>query len=130
MKDMEDVYKMKDMEDVEELKEVMETLNETVPSLISGIVEAIYSAENSEELAKNTAKFYKELVDAGMDKEQAFQLTRDFMKGRDVASLVREVVGSGNFGGGHGDIGEDIGEEIKKKIHKKMKEHGDEEEWD
>ncbi|MGM0510085.1 MAG: hypothetical protein ACQESD_03030 [Thermoplasmatota archaeon] len=117
---------MDDMDDVKQLKEVMETLNETVPSLISGIVEAVYSAEDSEQLAKNTAQFYKELVEAGMDDEHAYKLTRDFMKGRDITSLVKEVIGStGGFGGG--DFDEDMGEEIKKKIKKKMKEKHEEE---
>ncbi len=119
---------MSDMEDIKELKGVMETLNETVPSLISGIIEAVYNVENSENLAKNTAKFYKELVDAGMDKDQAYQLTRDFMKSRDVTSLVREALSGmgGPFGGGGigEDFGEDMGEKIKEKIKKKM-ENGD-----
>jgi len=121
---------MEDMDDVKQLKEVMETLNETVPSLISGIVEAVYSAEDSEQLAKNTAKFYKELVDAGMDEDKAYQLTRDFMKGRDVTNLVKDVIGSTSGMGGHGDFSEDMGEEIKEKIKKKMKEKQEEEDWD
>ncbi|MFW5898471.1 MAG: hypothetical protein ACOCT7_01300 [Candidatus Saliniplasma sp.] len=118
-----------DMEDIKELKGVMETLNETVPSLISGIVEAVYNAENSKELAKNTANFYKELVDAGMEKDQAYQLTRDFMKGRDVTSLVREALGSSDLMSG-GEMNEDFGEDIKKKIEEKMKKKMDEEDWD
>ncbi len=118
-----------DMDDIKELKEVMETLNETVPPLISGIVEAVYNAENSKELAKNTANFYKELVEAGMDKDHAYQLTRDFMKGRDVASLVREALSSSGVMSG-GEVSEDFGEDIKQKIEKKMKEKMDEEDWD
>ena len=81
-----------DMEDIEQLKELMETLQETIPDLISGIMEAIYNAEDSEKLAKSTTKFYKELVNAGMDKDQAYELTREYLKGRDVGSLIREVL--------------------------------------
>ncbi len=110
-----------DIEETEELKEVMETLNETVPSLISGIVEAIYSAADSEKLAKSTANFYKELVDAGMDEEKAYQLTRDFMKSRDITSVIQGVLKEeGGFGGE--EVSGDIGEEIKKKVKKKMEE--------
>ncbi len=112
---------MENMEDIEQLKELMETLNETVPPLISGIVEAVYNAENSKELAKNTANFYKELVEAGMDKDQAFKLTREFMKGRDVTSLIKGALGSSGLMSG-GDFDEGTGEEIKKKIEEKMKE--------
>ncbi len=112
---------MDDMDDVKELKEVMKTLNETVPSLISGIVEAVYSAESSEKLAQSTAKFYKELVEAGMDKDQAFKLTQDFMKSRDVTSLVREAL-SGTTSFGHESYGEDFGDKIGEKVKKKMEE--------
>ncbi len=80
------------MEDVEELREVMETMKQTVPSLISGIVKAVYDAENTEKLAESTANFYKELIKAGVDKEQAFKLTREFMKGRNVSSLVQDII--------------------------------------
>ncbi len=115
-----------DMDDVEELKEVMETLNETVPSLISGIVEAIYNTEDSEKLAKSTANFYKELVDAGMDEDKAYELTRDFMQSRDVTSVVKKIL-SEQGGMMGGDMDEETGEEIKKKIEMKMDEKMDEE---
>ncbi len=115
-----------DKEDVEDLKEVMETLNDTVPSLISGIVEAVYNAENSEQLAKSTANFYKELVDAGMGEDKAYQLTRDFMKSRDVSHLVRETL-SGSAGFGGEDFEGDVGEKIKNKLDEKMKTEFEEE---
>ncbi|MBS3817770.1 MAG: hypothetical protein KGY76_09440 [Candidatus Thermoplasmatota archaeon] len=110
-----------DIDDVEELKEVMQTLNDTVPSLISGIVEAIYNTEDSEKLAKSTANFYKELVDAGMDEDKAYELTRDFMQSRDITSVIKEVLSdAGSFKGENFD--EDIGEEIKQKVERKMEE--------
>jgi len=83
---------MNDKEDIEKLKELMETLNDTIPELISGVIEAVYNADNNEDLAKNTTKFYKELINVGMEKEQAYELTREYLKGRDVGSLVREVL--------------------------------------
>ena len=116
------------MDDVEELKEVMETLNETVPDLISGIVKAIYNTEDSKNLAKSTANFYKELVDAGMDEDKAYELTRDFMESRDVTSVVKNILSEqGGFGGE--DFDEETSEKIKKKIEKKMEEKMDEE-WE
>ncbi len=119
---------MEDMDDVEELKEVMETLNETVPSLVSGIVEAIYNTEDSEKLAKSTANFYKELVDAGMDEDKAYELTRDFMQNRDVTSVVKSIL-SEHGGMMGGEMDEETGEKIKQKIEKKMNEKMDEE-WE
>ena len=122
------VKKMENLDDVEELKEVMETLNETVPDLISGIVKAIYNTEDSKNLAKSTANFYKELVDAGMDEDKAYELTRDFMESRDVTSVVKNILSEqGGFGGE--DFDEETSEKIKKKIEKKMEEQMDEE-WE
>ena len=116
------------IDDVEELKEVMETLNETVPELISGIVKAIYNAEDSKNLAKSTANFYKELVDAGMEEDKAYELTRDFMESRDVTSVVKDILSEkGGLGGG--DFDEETSEKIKQKIEKKMEEKMDEE-WE
>ncbi len=116
-----------DIDETEDLKEVMQTLNETVPSLISGIVEAIYNAEDSEKLAKSTANFYKEMIDVGMDEDKAYRLTRDFMKSRDVTSVIKGVL---DDKGGFGEVNmdKDIGEEIKKKVKKKMEEK--EEDWE
>ncbi len=117
-----------DMDDVEELKEVMETLNETVPDLISGIVKAIYNTEDSKNLAKSTANFYKELVDAGMEEDKAYELTRDFMESRDVTSVVKNIL-SEKGGFIDEDFDEETSEKIKKKIEKKMEEKMDEE-WE
>ncbi len=116
------------MEDVEELKEVMETLNETVPELISGIVKAIYNTEDSKNLAKSTANFYKELVDAGMEEDKAYKLTKQFMQSRDVTSVVKNILSEKGGLGGE-DFGEETSEKIKKKIEKKMEEKMDEE-WE
>ncbi len=121
---------MDDLEDVEELKEVMQTLNETVPSLISGIVESIYNLEDSEKLAKSTANFYKELIDAGMDEEKAYELTRDFMESRDVTSVVKNILSDkGNFSFSGEDMDEEIGEKIKEEIEENMRKKM-EEEWE
>ncbi len=116
------------MEDVEELKEVMETLNETVPELISGIVKAIYNTEDSKNLAKSTANFYKELVDAGMEEDKAYKLTKQFMQSRDVTSVVKDILSEKGGLGGE-DFSEETSEKIKKKIEKKMEEKMDEE-WE
>lgn len=118
---------MDDKEDVEELREVMSALNETVPSLISGIVEAIYNTEDSEELAKSTANFYKELVEAGMDEDKAYKLTRDFMKSRDVTSVVQEILSEQGGIMSGGEVDEDFAGDIKKKIKDKMEEKQEEE---
>ncbi len=83
---------MNNKDDIEKLKELMGTLNYDVPELISGIMQAVYNTENSDKIARNTTKFYKELTNSGMQKQQAYVLTRDYLRDRDVGSLVREVL--------------------------------------
>lgn len=86
-----------DRKDVEELKEVMSTLKETVPDLIKGIVDALYSAQNAEDFGKQVANFYKSMIDAGMDKKEAFALTKQFMDSRDIVGVVKKMLSSGDL---------------------------------
>ncbi len=92
-----------DEKDVEEFKEVMNTLRETIPALIREIVEALYSTQNAEEFAGQVANFYKKMIDAGMDKEQAFQLTQEFMRTRDITSLVNRIISEREISYGKGN---------------------------
>ncbi|AGB04818.1 hypothetical protein AciM339_0945 [Aciduliprofundum sp. MAR08-339] len=86
-----------DERDVEEFKEVMNTLRETLPALIKEIVEALYSSQNAEEFGKQVANFYKSMVEAGMSEDQAFQLTQEYMRSRDVSTLINKVMGEGKY---------------------------------
>lgn len=107
--------------DVKELKEIMETLNETVPSLIRNIIGSLYDVKGSERLAEETADFYKKLIDAGMDEGQAYELTKDFMKGRDVGSLVKEVVSSmGDMRKFRGGFGEEVEKEVSENVEREL----------
>ncbi len=80
-------------DELSELKEVLGVAKEEIPALISSIMDGIYNAESGEKLAEDTANFYQKLVDAGMEKDQAFELTKEFMKSRDVSSLAKKAVG-------------------------------------
>jgi hypothetical protein len=114
-----------DREDVEELKEVMNILKNTVPDMIKGIVDALYSGNNAEEFGKQVANFYKSMIDAGMDKKEAFELTKEFMESRDVVGVLKDVLSKGNFQ----DMKniKDMGKEMKK-ARKEMDEERKEEE--
>ncbi len=82
-----EVMKMSEDEDIEEFKEVMNTIKDTV-----------YSSQSAEEFGKQVANFYRNLVEAGMDKEQAFQLTKEFMESRDIGGLIKKILSRGNWG--------------------------------
>lgn len=106
------------MKDMEELKEVMGTLKNDVPELIKGIVDALYSGQNVEEFGKQVAGFYKSMIDAGMDKKEAYELTRKFMESRDITGVLKNIVSSGNL--------KDM-DSMKIKIEKKMEKDEEEE---
>jgi len=90
----------KKVSDVEELREVLRVVREEVPSLLREIVEPLKeilgiafatTEEEAERRAKAIARFYKELVEAGMDKEKAFMLTnRSFVNPMDLVSRAME----------------------------------------
>ena len=102
-----------DEKDIEELKEMMNTLKETVPELIKGIVDALYSGQNAEEFGKQVASFYKSMIDAGMDKKEAFELTKEFMESRDIAGVIKNRLSKGDVRE-MGNIRADIAKEIEK----------------
>jgi len=87
-----------DEKDIEELKEIMNTLKNTIPDMIRGIIDALYSGQSAEEFGKQVANFYKSLIDAGMNNEQAFTLTQKFMDSRDVVGILKKILSEGNWG--------------------------------
>lgn len=113
-----------DHNDAKELKEVMETIGQTVPKLLNDITEALFSAEKSEQFGMAVAKFYKSMVDAGMDEDKAFELTNKFMDSSSPGGMISKVLGeSGGINiGGHGKHGshDDLGDEIEKKVKEKI----------
>ncbi len=117
---IKEVIRMDD--DVEEFKELMRTINETVPQLIKSIVEAIYSSQSAEEFGKQVANFYKNLIEAGMDKDQAFTLTHEFMMSRDIAGIIKKVLSRGNFSDWErknmkvDEVVKDVMKEVKKEM--------------
>lgn len=88
--------------ELHELKKILDVAKEEVPELISNVMDGIYNAESGEKLAEDTANFYKRLVDAGMKEDQAFELTREFMRSRDVSALAKQAIGR------HGLIGSNV----------------------
>lgn len=62
-----------------ELEEVLDVLAKRLPDLLSTLRNTLYSKEAGESLGKATGVFFKELKAAGLDDDQAFQLTRDYL---------------------------------------------------
>ncbi len=86
---------MEDRSDVEELREVLDVVSEKVPDLLRGLRDIMYSRESAESMADAVATFYKKLVDAGLPKEAALEMTRGYMIN------LRDIVGEGMRFGKH-----------------------------
>lgn len=65
--------------DVRELREVLDVVAERVPGLLKGLRDVLYSKEAAENMADAVGTFYKKLVEVGMPKEEALEMTRGYM---------------------------------------------------
>ncbi len=125
------------VEDAEHVKEILDVVSEKIPKLIENLTDILYGEKSSAKFGKAVASFYKELVDSGMTKDQAYELTQQYMSSLNLSGLIGEAVGghgTGHKGGhkimihagsddcGHGDndIGKEIEEHVKETIRKKL----------
>lgn len=91
-----------DSKDVKELKEVLQVVSTEIPKLLESISSTMYKSDNVENLGKAIAKFYKELIDAGMDQKQAFELTRSFMSSFSLGGMISQAINAGARGAAEG----------------------------
>lgn len=65
-----------EVEGAEGIREVLDVVSERIPNLMRGIQETVYSPEHLKKTSDAIATFYKNLVDAGMDEDQAAEMTK------------------------------------------------------
>lgn len=107
-------------DDVEELREVLSVVSSEVPKLLKALSESLFGPEQTASYAKAVADFYKSLREAGMEEEQAFELTKEFMDRTNLADLVQDVLGDrGRQGGGEGSLEDLIKERVRDKLEKR-----------
>ena len=89
--------------DVEELREVLEVVSDKVPGLLRGLRDVLYSKESAENMAESVGTFYKKLVESGIPKEDALEMTRGYMIN------LRDIMGNniGDFARKHRNDEED-----------------------
>lgn len=109
----------KKRDDVEELKEVLAVVSTEIPKLLDSISSTLYKTENAENLGKSVALFFKQMKDAGMTDQQAFELTQKYMQSFSVGGMLSQVMQSGAARGS--DFGDKIGEQIDRKMKEKFK---------
>jgi len=101
--------------DAEKLKEILAVVSTEIPKLVEAITKTMYNQENAENMAKSVAQFYKSMKDAGMEEEQAYALTKQFMSSFSVGGLISKAIEGGRGGE------DEIEKEIKKRIKAKLK---------
>ena len=65
--------------DPEKIKEILDVVSEKVPGLLRELSDLLYSPKSAKQYAESAATFYKELKEAGMSDEQAFELTSQYL---------------------------------------------------
>lgn len=77
------------MPDPEQIKEILNVVSEKVPGLLKELSRVLYGPEEAKQLGVAVATFYKELRDAGMTDEQAFELTRQYMSTLNIGHMMK-----------------------------------------
>lgn len=58
---------------------MMDMVSAKLPGLIREIQSVLFSEEGATTMSKAVGTFYKNLIDAGMEKEDAMRLTQEYM---------------------------------------------------
>ncbi|TFH11582.1 MAG: hypothetical protein E4H08_00895 [Candidatus Atribacteria bacterium] len=67
------------VKNIDDLKEILGIVTEKVPGLLRGLRDVLYSKDAAANMADAVATFYTKLVEAGIAKEQAMDMTRGYM---------------------------------------------------
>ena len=112
--------------DAEELKEMLSVVSTEIPKLLESISNMIYNKDNAENFGKSVAVFYKQMVDAGMDKQQAFELTQKYLANFSMGGMLGQVIGGAAKHGPDREWDDALDKKIKKKMMKGLEEDDDE----
>ena len=77
----------------EDIKEILDVVAEKVPDLLEKLSDLLYSKENAEKYGDAVATFYTRLIEAGMEPDQAFQLTEKYMSSLSPMSALGGAIG-------------------------------------
>ncbi len=105
--------------DAEKLKGILSVVSTEIPKLVEAITKTLYNQENAESMAKSVAQFYKSMRDAGMDEDQAYALTSQFMSNVSVGGLIAKAFTDGDDD--DDELDKKIEREIEKELEKRLK---------
>ena len=67
------------VKNIDDVKELLGIVTDKVPALLRGLRDILYSRDAAENMADAVATFYTKLIEAGISKEQAMDMTRGYM---------------------------------------------------
>ena len=83
------------MPDPEKIKEILDVVSEKIPGLLKELSSLLYSPQSAKQYAEAAATFYKELKNAGMTEEQAYELTSQYLSTLNLGKMMGKF---GNHG--------------------------------
>ncbi|ASJ16230.1 hypothetical protein A3L04_03605 [Thermococcus chitonophagus] len=102
----------KDLEKVAFLVEKLGDAIEEVIGPIKDLLAELYNPERMQVMGKSVAEFYKTLVESGMDKESALELTKEYMESINIGKqLLKAFASFVPMMGPHGQHGRKEGSE-------------------
>ncbi len=92
--------------DLESVGKLVEKLGDTVENMIGPLKELLnelYSPERVQAMGRSVAEFYKNLLEAGMEKEEALRFTKEYMDSINPGKKLMEMLGGLMKAGNHGN---------------------------
>lgn len=75
--------------DVKEIGEILDTVSEKIPKMISGLMSTLYSAEAGKNMGQAVGSFYKELLESGIPQDVALDMARNYMLSlKDLSKII------------------------------------------
>jgi hypothetical protein len=88
----------------DEIREILGVVSSEVPGLLKGLRDILYSREAAENMADAVGTFYRKLVEAGIPREDAMEMTRGYMINlRDVVRGKGSLLGDRSRDSREGD---------------------------
>ena len=92
----------KDLEKIPAIMEKVGDMMEDILKPLKELLNELYSPERVQAMGRSVAEFYKNLAEAGMDKDAALELTKEYMEAINPGKKLMEMLGGMIKGGGHG----------------------------
>lgn len=81
--------KNEEIPDPEKIKEILNVVSEKIPGLLKELSGVLYGTAQAKQFGIAVATFYKELKDAGMTDEQAYELTCQYMSTLNLGNMIK-----------------------------------------